>query len=94
MSILSSTCGQPFNITASGVPLARPCELLGFYVATTTGGTVVLHDSAATGTNNAISGTITPAAGAFHAFPASLGSGLRVVIANTINITLFAKPIG
>jgi hypothetical protein len=84
---------MPINLTASAVPLARPCELLGFYVNSTSTGTIVFHDSASASTNNAISGTITPAIG-YHPFPASLGSGLRVVIANTINVTLFVKPIG
>lgn len=89
--MLASNHGQPANVTASAVVNARPCYLIGFYVNSTTSGTLVIHDSASAGTNNAISGTITPAIG-FHRFPAALGSGLRVVIANTLNITLVYKP--
>ena len=91
--MLAHRHGMPINATASAVPIARPCLLLGFYVNSTTGGTIVFHDSASASTNNAISGTITPAIG-YHAFPASLGAGLRYVIANTLNVTLFAIPIG
>lgn len=89
--MLASNHGQPKNISASEVTHARPCYLIGFYVNSTTSGTIVIHDSASASVNNAISGTITPAIG-FHRFPAALGSGLRVVIANTLNITLVYKP--
>jgi hypothetical protein len=82
---------MPFNVAASAVPVARPCELLGFYVNSTNAGTIVIHDSAAAATDNAKSGTITPAIG-YHRFPASLGSGLRVVIAGTaLDVTLIVK---
>lgn len=85
--------GQASNQTASAVVNARPCNLIGFYVNSTSSGTIVFHDSASASTNNAISGTITPAIG-FHWFPAQLGAGLRIVIANTLNVTLFYEPRG
>ncbi len=85
--------GQASNQTASAVVNARPCELIGFYVNSTSSGTIVFHDAASASINNALSGTITPAIG-FHWFPATLGKGLRIVIGGTLNVTLFYKPRG
>jgi hypothetical protein len=78
--------------TGTAVVNARPCNLIGFYVNSTTSGTLVIHDKA-TAAANAISGTITPAIG-WHFFPAQLGQGLYVVIANTLNVTFFYDPRG
>lgn len=62
-----------------------PCRLVGFYVASTSAGTIVWLDGTSSGT--AISGTITPAVG-FHPFPAAV-TKLSCSIANTLNITAF-----
>lgn len=75
--------GFPKNITATGAVSTGPCQLLGFYVNSTTGGTLVLDDN-----GTAISGTITPAIG-FHHYPANIGSKLNATIANTLNVTFF-----
>lgn len=83
--------GQAKLVTSSEVTQAKPCDLVGFYVASTTSGTIVIHDSASASTNNAVTGTITPAVG-WHSLPLSLGAGLRVVIANTISVTLVYVP--
>lgn len=82
--------GFPVNITATGNVGAAgvDCKLLGFYVNSTTGGTLVLTSGGSGGT--AISGTITPAIG-FHRFPASCRGGLHATIANTLNVTLFIQ---
>ena len=61
--------------------------LLGFYVNSTTGGTMVFRDGGSGGT--VVSGTITPAAGTYHRFPCSFPNGGHVTIANTLNVTLF-----
>jgi hypothetical protein len=74
------------NITGTGAVSTGPCQLIGFYVNSTTGGTLVLTDGGAGGT--AMSGTITPAIG-FHRFPANVGSSLYATIANTLNVTFF-----
>ena len=80
------TSGTPINRTDTGSVSLAPGTLLGFYVNSTTGGTIVIGDgSGAAGT--AISGTITPAIG-FHRFPAYCRSGCYVTIANTLNVTL------
>jgi len=80
--------GSPILLTGSGVVSTTSGSLLGFYVNSTTGGTVVIRNGGAAGT--AISGTITPAIG-FHAFPAYCTSACYFTIANTLNVTaLFA----
>ncbi len=85
--------GQAKNITSTAVVNAHPCNLIGFYVNSTNGGTIVIHDKA-TAAANAVSGTITPAIG-FHWFPAALGQGLYAVIGGTaLNVTLFYEPQG
>ena len=80
--------GTPVNISSSGAVSLVAGSLLGFYVNSTTSGTVVVRNGGATGT--AISGTITPAIG-FHRFPAYCPAGCYLTLANTINVTaLFA----
>jgi len=75
------------NITATGAVSTGACQLLGFYVNTTTAGTLVLRDGGASGT--VMSGTITPAIG-FHRFPANVGTSLHATIAGTaLDVTFF-----
>jgi len=78
--------GTPINLTGSGAVSLTTGSLLGFYVNSTTGGTIVVRNGGATGT--AISGTITPAIG-FHAFPAYCTTACYFTIANTLNVTAF-----
>lgn len=79
--------GQPKNITASGNVKASSGQLIGFYVNSTTSGTIALYDDASTGTSLPISGTITPAIG-WHFYPVGFANGLNAVIGSTINVTL------
>jgi len=75
------------NITATGAVSTGPCQLIGFYVNSTTAGTLVLRDGGASGT--VMSGTITPAIG-FHPFPANVGTSLHATIAGTaLDVTFF-----
>lgn len=79
--------GSPKLLTGSGVVSLVSGTLLGFYVNSTTAGTIVIGngtDSTAT----AVSGTITPGIG-WHGFPAYLTDGCYATIANTLNVTLF-----
>lgn len=78
--------GSPVLLTSTGTVQVAGGTLLGFYVNSTSSGTIVLKDGGASGT--AISGTITPAVG-FHRFPASFGGNLHATIANTISVTFF-----
>lgn len=84
MSAVTSNAGTPVNLTASGAISLVPGALLGFYVASTTSGTIVLRDGGASGT--AISGTITPSTG-WNAFPATFATSAYATIANTLNVT-------
>ena len=79
--------GTPILLTATGAVSIAAGSLIGFYVNSTSSGTVVIADGTAT-SNTAISGTITPAIG-FHRFPAYCRNGCYVTIANTLNVTFF-----
>lgn len=81
--------GNPKNLTASGAVSSNQGTLLGFYVHSTTSGTIVIRDGGASGT--AISGTITPAVG-FHRYPATIGTSCYATLANTIDVTFFFVP--
>jgi hypothetical protein len=74
------------NMTATGDVTTGPCQLLGFYVNSTSSGTVVLKDGGSSGT--VICGTITPAIG-FHRFPATVGTSLHSTEGGTMDITFF-----
>ncbi len=78
--------GAPINRTTTGAISARSGTLLGFYVNSTTGGTLVFRDGGSSGT--AITGTITPAIG-FHRLPAYFVTSAHVTVANTIDATFF-----
>ena len=74
------------NIAATAAVSTGPCQLIGFYVNSTTTGTLVLKDGGASGT--VMSGTITPAIG-FHRFPANVGSSLHATEGGTLDVTFF-----
>jgi len=78
--------GTPTNLTASGAVSAVAGTLIGFYVNSTSSGTLIVKDGGSGGT--ALSGTITPDKG-YHAFPAKIGTSCYFTIANTLNITGF-----
>lgn len=84
--MLNAEFGKPVNVTATGAIKAVSGQLLGFYVNSTTSGTIVLRDGGSGGT--VVSGTITPAIG-WRDFPMTFADGLHVTIANTLNVTFF-----
>jgi hypothetical protein len=84
--MLVQSAGSYTNLAASGQVSKAPGQLLGFYVNSTSSGTIVLTDSAASSGGTAISGTITPAVG-FHPYPAQCVNGLYVTLGSTINAT-------
>ena len=86
MSQPVAECGFAKNMTSTAAVTAGPCQLLGFYVNSTTSGTVVLRDGGSGGT--VLSGTITPAIG-FHKFPAQIGASLHATIGGTLDVTFF-----
>lgn len=79
-------CGTPVNLTASGSIALHAGNLIGFYVNSTTAGTIVVRDGGASGT--ALSGTITPVIG-FHRFPAACVTGCYATIGGTLDVTFF-----
>lgn len=82
---------RPVNVTGSNEILAVSGELLGFYVNSTSAGTIVLkHRGGTASAGTAISGTITPAIG-FHYFPANFSVNLYAKLAGTIDVTFFVK---
>lgn len=83
--------GSAKNLTGTGNIAPVAADLLGFYVNSTTGGTVVLRDGGSGGT--VITGTITPAIG-FHRFPVSCKGIPHATIANTLDVTFFFVPTG
>lgn len=83
----SVEAGSPVNRSSSGSVSLVPGNLLGFYVNSTSAGTIVIgNGSGAAGT--ALSGTITPAIG-FHRFPAYCTAGCYATIGGTLDVTLF-----
>jgi len=86
--MINAQVGTPVLITSTSTVKAVGGRLVGFYVASTSSGTLVLRDGGSGGT--AISGTITPAVG-FHFFPAAFATNLHVTVANTISVTFFVN---
>lgn len=82
--------GTPINLSASGIASVTSCSMIGFYVNSTSSGTIVIYNGqSASGT--AISGTITPSIG-FHAFPAVCPAGAYFsVTGGSINLTAFVQ---
>ena len=78
--------GTPVNLTSSGAVSLAAGTLLGFYVNSTTAGTLVIRNGGSAGT--VLSGTITPAIG-FHRFPAYCTSACYATIGATLDVTLF-----
>jgi hypothetical protein len=82
----STQAGFWKNLTASGVVVAAPCQIIGFFVNSTTAGTIQLFDNAASATNPT-GGLITPALG-MQWYPGIFFNGLFVNIA-TLDVTFF-----
>lgn len=57
------------------------CNLVGFFVASTTGGTIVVRDGGAAGEQ--LTGTITPNAGQWYDLPLECRQSLHVTIGGT-----------
>jgi hypothetical protein len=86
MALGNLQTGAYKNVTATGNISPTHGALIGFYVNSTTDGTVQLYDSATTEDDVAITGEIKPAAG-WHALPVTVGSGIYAVITGTIDVT-------
>lgn len=73
------------RLTASGQIMATPGAIAGFYVSSTTSGTIVLFDNTA-GSGTQMSGTMTPASG-WNEFPANFFTALFATITGTLDVT-------
>jgi hypothetical protein len=82
--MLNSNFGAARNLTATGTVKATQGRLLGFYVNSTTSGTIVLRDGGGSGV--VLTGTITPAVG-WHPLPLSYATDLHATIGATIDVT-------
>lgn len=80
--------GDSINLTATGDVTTKNAALIGFYVNSTSAGTLVLKKGGSGGT--ALGGTITPDIG-FHPYPCVATGGLHATIAGTLNVTFFYK---
>ena len=91
MSFEHFKAGRPVNISATAAVIpAGGGSLIGFYVNSTSSGTLVLKDGGTGGT--AITGTMTPAAG-WHFFPVSVAGELHATIAvAALNVTFIVAP--
>lgn len=74
------------NLTATGAINTGRTKLAGFYVNSTTAGTLVLKSGGAGGV--AMGGLITPAVG-FHKYPAEFPNTAHATIGGTLDVTFF-----
>lgn len=88
MSNQVAQSGTPVLLTATGTVSKVSGNLLGFYVNSTTAGTLVLRvGSAGTSGGTAVTGTITPAIG-WHTYAIYCPDGLHATIAGSaLNVT-------
>ncbi len=79
--------GTSVNLSASGQigPVGQPVQIIGFYVNSTSSGTIVFKNTGSSGV--ALGGTITPAIG-WHRYPADCPNGAYATIANTLDVTI------
>ena len=78
--------GAPVNFTDDQIVSKAQGTLLGFYVNSTSSGTIIIYDGL-TASGTALSGTITPAIG-YHRFPAYCRAGCFIdVTGGSINVT-------
>lgn len=79
--------GTPILLSSTGTISPRSGTLLGWYVNSTTAGTIIIKvGSSGTSAGTAVTGTITPAAG-FHPFVAYCPDGAHATIGGTLSVT-------
>lgn len=78
------------NLTASGQVLSGAGTIKGFFVNSTTSGTVRIADNTVAGSGY-LGGVITPTAGNFYQYIANVNTGGYVTITSTIDVTFFVR---
>lgn len=95
MALPVSVCGSPKNLSASGNIVGAaggyPVGITGFYVNSTSGGTLVIKAGGSSGT--ALTGTITPAIG-WHWLPLLGDPPLHATIAVAALDVTFSTQAG
>lgn len=79
--------GQPVTITGTGRISPRGGQMIGFYVNSTTAGTIALTDA-----NGAIGDTMTPAVG-WNFYPIGYVGSLAATIGGVISVTFVIRPV-
>jgi hypothetical protein len=77
------TSTQAENTTLAG-------SIIGFYVNSTSSGTLALSKATAAGGAGTSLGTITPAIG-WHSYPMASETGIYATIGSTLNVTFFVS---
>lgn len=78
--------GNPNNDPSVAETTAKAGTILGFFVNSTSSGTIALSAGTASG-GTALTGTITPAAGAWYPLPITEPTGIYCTVGATINVT-------
>jgi hypothetical protein len=82
-------CGDPINLSASGVALPRAGTLLGIFVASASSTpTIKVWDNTAA-SGNIVVNTFTPVAGTFYPIPSRVRTGCYISISGTVDCTAF-----
>ena len=88
MAIGNIQAGSALRLTASGVVKADQGVLIGFFVASSTSGTVKLWDNASAGSGTVLLNTTAAiTAPAYFPCPVSFSNGLYATIGGTADIT-------
>lgn len=88
---MARTSGQAVYLSSSGVVSAKPGELIGYLPATSSTGSIALHDhaSAASGTKFVYATPVT--AGVYVDIPAGVANGVYATLTDTTG-TFFFRP--
>ena len=90
MGNFSGSAGYKGNISASANICPRQCDMVGIFVsAASATPTITVYDSSSTTTTDPIVTVFTPVAATYYAIPASVESGIYIVISGTVNCAVF-----
>ena len=90
MSGFASQTGGYKQLSATGNVSAYPCKIVGIFVSSASSTpTITVYDSATTTTTAKVVDTFTPVAATYYTIPASVATGLYIVIGGTVSATVF-----